>query len=137
MTSRGEPWHATIVHGLYLCGNYSGGISVPDTAPGKGLIRRLVETGSFPALRRRVQLLLIPMAELAVQRVEVEARLGAGGRECDGDDIGLGHGDGLGVAALTPGPEDRPEALIEAADAALYRAKTEGRNRVCAGAPSG
>lgn len=44
----------------------------------------------------------------------------------------------FGVAAYLPGPEQRPESLFEAADHALYRAKTAGRNRACAGeAPGG
>ena len=43
----------------------------------------------------------------------------------------------FGVAAVIPDQSQRPETLIRAADLALYRAKTRGRNGVCAGSVAG
>ncbi len=43
----------------------------------------------------------------------------------------------FGVAATIPTSGQRPEMLVEAADLALYKAKTEGRNRVRAGVEAG
>ena len=37
----------------------------------------------------------------------------------------------IGIAALTPDGQSNPEALVAAADAALYQAKHSGRNRFC------
>jgi diguanylate cyclase (GGDEF)-like protein len=43
----------------------------------------------------------------------------------------------LGLATTIPGPEGTAQALLAAADGALYRAKAEGRNRWALAAPLG
>ncbi len=56
-------------------------------------------------------------------------------------DLGINHGASMvgdrvtvsiGVAALVPERDDDPDALLHAVDAALYRAKEEGRDRIVA-----
>ncbi|MFM7575906.1 MAG: diguanylate cyclase domain-containing protein [Microcystaceae cyanobacterium] len=37
----------------------------------------------------------------------------------------------MGVAHVIPSPKSSPEALIVAADQALYQAKAKGRDHVC------
>jgi len=52
----------------------------------------------------------------------------------DADGVNLHLTASIGVTGLLAGT-DSPDKLIERADAALYRAKAEGRNRVCTHAP--
>ncbi|MNJ81640.1 Phytochrome-like protein cph2 [compost metagenome] len=37
----------------------------------------------------------------------------------------------IGIAISDPAREDQPDSLVSRSDAALYRAKHEGRNRIC------
>jgi diguanylate cyclase (GGDEF)-like protein len=41
----------------------------------------------------------------------------------------------IGVVAWVPGADQSPELVVRLADEALYRAKAEGRDRVCAATP--
>ena len=41
----------------------------------------------------------------------------------------------IGAASVLPAEQDSPQELTESADAALYQAKRQGRNRVVGPAP--
>jgi diguanylate cyclase (GGDEF)-like protein len=80
--------------------------------------------------------MLLPGATLAAAaEVAEELRRGIEALAIPNPEAALGHlTASFGVAALsptTPAAGERPAELIAAADRALYRAKSEGRNRVC------
>jgi diguanylate cyclase (GGDEF)-like protein len=89
------------------------GASVDEAVPHLEALRKRIETTGF-ALRGPDRPRRRPDAPRAtsrpVQRVSVSVSIGA---------------------AATNGREDRPEDVLDAADAALYRAKEGGRNRLC------
>ncbi|HVT58184.1 MAG TPA: diguanylate cyclase [Thermoanaerobaculia bacterium] len=82
--------------------------------------------------------LLLPATDLAgVGRVAEELRRGIEALAIPHEAVAGGRlTASFGVAAMIPDPDQELDVLVEAADQALYRAKTEGRNRVCAAAAS-
>jgi diguanylate cyclase (GGDEF)-like protein len=64
-------------------------------------------------------------AAIQAERIRARAEAGALGHHADGAPITLS----VGIAGVGPG-RDRPASLFAAADAALYRAKSDGRNQV-------
>ena len=89
------------------------GATVDEAVPHLEALRKRIETTGF-ALRGPDRPRRRPDAPRAtarpVQRVSVSVSIGA---------------------AATNGGDDRPEDVLDAADAALYRAKDGGRNRLC------
>lgn len=89
------------------------GATVDEALPHLEALRKRIETTGF-ALRGPDRPRRRPDAPRVttrpVQRVSVSVSIGA---------------------AATNGGEDRPEDVLDAADAALYRAKDAGRNRLC------
>jgi diguanylate cyclase (GGDEF)-like protein len=87
------------------------GATVEEAVPHLQALRHRIETTGF-AIRgpdRPRQRPEAPRSPGPVQRVSVSVSIGA----------------------ASPGTEDGPEDVLDAADAALYRAKDSGRNRVC------
>jgi diguanylate cyclase (GGDEF)-like protein len=74
-------------------------------------------------------LLLCP--ETAINDAAVVAERICNAIRCAAYDSGGKHTVSIGVATLLP--EDVPESLLKRADAALYQAKRDGRDRVCTG----
>jgi diguanylate cyclase (GGDEF)-like protein len=88
------------------------GVAVDETVPHLEALRHRIETTGF-ALRgpdRPRQRPDAPRSARPVQRVSVSVSIGA---------------------AAPNGGDDRAADVLDAADAALYRAKDGGRNRVC------
>jgi diguanylate cyclase (GGDEF)-like protein len=89
------------------------GATVDEAVPHLEALRKRIETTGF-ALRGADRPRRRPDAPRTtnrpVQRVSVSVSIGAG---------------------ATNGGEDRPQDVLDAADAALYRAKDQGRNRLC------
>ena len=85
-----------------------GGEELAVLLPGLGLDRALQVA---ERLRAGIEALAIPNAEAPLGRLTAS----------------------VGAAAILPTLGATPDGLIEAADLALYQAKAEGRNRVCAG----
>lgn len=107
-------------------GHAAGDVALRETA---AAIRELLRTGDHVARFGGEEFLVLLPDTRGTDAVAVADKLRRRIAGLDADAIDGGLSASLGVAAL-PEDGDDPEELIRAADAALYRAKENGRDRV-------
>lgn len=101
------------------------------------LIRDNLREADFAARFGGDELVVVAPEATTEQGTELAERLRYMVAEDPGADPPLTLSLGVACLATDSGDDEGPEQLLLAADRALYRAKADGRNRVCTAAPRG